>query len=426
MKKTLFRSVFLNGGETDILVSGNRFEKIAPAIVVSESEAADVETVNAKNLAAFPSFCNAHTHAAMTLLRGAADDLELFEWLNGHIWPLEAKLTARDIYEGSRLAILEMIRSGTTFFNDMYFENEETVRAARELGIRACVGMTVTNFTGEEKIERMFARLAGLPRGGNVGDDGLVRFALAPHAVYTVSEKLWMRCVELARERGLLLHIHLSETKKEVHDCLAEFGTTPIRRLDSLGVLGSDVVAAHVVHADDEEIEILRERGVTVVHNPVSNMKLASGIFRAKAFADAGVRIALGTDGAASNNNLDMREEAKFAALLAKVSGDPEAVPAEQAFAWATRDGFRAFGIDAGEIAEGRLADFVLVDLNDERMLPNYNALSNWVYAADSRCVRHVLCDGRFLMRDGIVPAEEEIKSEAKSLPFVRRAAGNG
>ena len=409
MKKILFRNAFLNGAETDVLVAGNRFEKIAPAIALTERETAETEIVNAKNLAAFPSFCNAHTHAAMTLLRGVADDMELFKWLNEHIWPIEAKLTAHDIYEGSRLAILEMIRSGTTFFNDMYFESEETVRAARELGIRACVGMTVTNFTGEEKIERMFARLSELPRGGNVGDDGLVRFALAPHAIYTVSEKLWLRCAELARERGVQLHIHLSETKKEVADCIAEFGTTPIRRLDALGVLGENVVAAHVVHADDEEIAILRERGVTVVHNPVSNMKLGSGIFRAKAFAEAGVKIALGTDGAASNNNLDMREETKFAALLAKVSGDPEAVPATQALAWATRNGFRAFGIDAGEIAEGRLADFVLVDLNDVRMLPNFNALSNWVYAADSRCIRHVLCNGKFLMRDGIVPAEEEI-----------------
>lgn len=421
MPKILFKNVLLGGSETDIFVAGNRFEKIAPEIVVPAAEAASVEIVPAKNLAVFPSFCNAHTHAAMTLLRGYADDMELFTWLNGHIWPFEAKLSARDIYEGSRLAILEMIRSGTTFFNDMYFESAETVRAARELGIRACVGMTVTNFTGEEKIEKMFAQLKALPQGGAVGDDGLVRFAVAPHAVYTVSEKLWLRCAELARERGVLLHIHLSETKKEVADCIAEHGVSPVRWLDSLGVLGENVVAAHVVHVDDEEIEILRERGVTVAHNPVSNMKLASGIFRAEAFSRIGAKIALGTDGAASNNNLDMREEMKFAALLAKVGGNPEAVPASEVLSWATRGGFRAFGIDAGEISEGKLADAVFVDLNNERMFPSHNPLSNWVYSADSRAVRHVICDGKFVMRDGIVPAEEEILSAVRSLPLLKK-----
>lgn len=419
MKKILFKNVFLNGAETDVLVCGNRFEKIAPCIEVSDTENAEI--VSAKNLAILPSFCNAHTHAAMTLLRGYADDMELFKWLNDHIWPFEAKLSARDIYEGSRLAILEMIRSGTTFFNDMYFESAETVRAARELGIRACVGMTVTNFTGEEKIEKMFARLRELPKGGAVGDDGLVRFAIAPHAVYTVSENLWLRCAELARERGVLLHIHLSETKKEVADCIAEHGVSPVRWLDSLGVLGENVVAAHVVHVDDEEIEILRERGVTIAHNPVSNMKLASGIFRAEDFSAHGAKIALGTDGTASNNNLDMREEMKFAALLAKVGGNPEAVPAEDVFSWATRNGFRAFGIDAGEIAEGKLADAVFVDLNNERMFPNHNLISNWVYSADTRALRHVICDGKFLMRDGIVPAEDEILSAARELPLLKK-----
>lgn len=421
MQKILFKNVLLNGGKTDILVAGNRFGKIAPKIDVPAEEADTTEIVHADNLAVLPSFCNAHTHAAMTLLRGYADDLELFTWLNGHVWPFEAKLSANDIYEGSRLAVLEMIRSGTTFFNDMYFESEETVRAARELGLRACVGMTVTNFTGEEKIEKMFSRLKALPKGGVVGDDGLVRFAIAPHAIYTVNEKLWLRCAELARERGVLLHIHLSETEKEVADCIAEYGVSPVRRLDSLGVLGGNVVAAHVVHVDDEEIDILRERGVTVVHNPVSNMKLASGIFRAEAFSRKGVNVALGTDGTASNNNLDMREEMKFAALLAKVGGNPEAVPAEEAFAWATRGGFRAFGIDAGEIAEGKLADAVFIDLNNERMFPNHNLISNWVYAADSRALRHVLCDGKFVMRDGIIPAEEEILSAVRNLPLLKK-----
>lgn len=419
MSKILFKKVLLNGSETDILISGNRFEKIAPEIVLPKESA--YEVISGKNLAILPSFCNAHTHAAMTLLRGYADDMELFKWLNEHIWPFESKLSALDIYEGSRLAVLEMIRTGTTFFNDMYFESEETVRAARELGIRACIGMTVTNFTGEEKIEKMFARLKDLPKGGAVGDDGLVRFAIAPHAVYTVSEKLWVRCAEFARERNVVLHIHLSETQKEVADCIAEHGVSPVRWLDSLGVLGENVVAAHAVHIDDGEIDILRERGVTVVHNPVSNMKLASGIFRAESVSRKGVKIALGTDGTASNNNLDMREEMKFAALLAKVGGNPEAAPANEVLGWATRGGFHAFDVDAGEIAEGKLADAVLVDLNNERMFPNHNLVSNWVYAADSRAIQHVICDGKFVMRDGFIPAEEEILTAVRNLSLLKK-----
>lgn len=417
MRKILLKDTILNGKKTDVLIAGKRFEKIASGIPAD----AGTEIVDASATAIFPPFYNAHTHAAMTLLRGYADDKELFAWLNNHIWPFEAKMTAQDIYEGSRLAVLEMIRSGTVFFNDMYWQSDETVRAAREMGVRACVGMTVTDFIGDAATEAVFERLSGLKRGGWTDEDETVRLTLAPHAVYTVCEKLWRRCAEFAREHGLLLHIHLAETRKEVDDCVAAHGKTPIRYLDELGVLGENVVAAHVVYADDEEIEILRERGVVVAHNPCSNMKLASGVFRAKAFSRAGVRLTIGTDGNASNNNLDMREEAKFAALLAKVSGDPEAIPAEEALAWATRNGATAFGIDAGEIAEGRLADAVLIDLNNERMVPAHNLTSNWIYSADSRCIRDVICAGKFLMRSRVIEKEDEILDAVRRLPILNR-----
>lgn len=417
MAKILLKNTHLNGAVTDVLIAGTRFEKIAHGIVAD----AGTEVVDATGTAILPPFYNAHTHAAMTLLRGYADDKELFTWLNDHIWPFEAKMTAQDIYEGSRLAILEMIRSGTVFFNDMYWQSDETVRAAREMGIRACVGMTVTDFIGEAAIEATFERLAALKQGDWADDEGLVRLTLAPHAVYTVCENLWRRCAEFARERGLLLHIHLSETQKEVADCVAAHGKTPVRWLDSLGVLGENVIAAHVVHVDDEEIEILRERGVVVAHNPCSNMKLASGAFRAKAFSRAGCRVAIGTDGNASNNNLDMREETKFAALLAKLSGDPEALPADEALAWATRNGALVFGIDAGEIREGRLADAVLVDLNNERMVPSHNLVSNWVYSADSRCIRDVICNGKFLMRSRMIEGEGAILDAVRKLPILKK-----
>lgn len=417
MRKILLKDTMLNGNRTDVLIAGRRFEKIAPGQIAD----ADTEIVNAAGTAILPPFYNTHTHAAMTLLRGYADDKELFTWLNDHIWPFEAKMTARDIYEGSRLAILEMIRSGTVFFNDMYWQSDETVRAASEMGIRACVGMTVTDFIGEAAIEATFERLAALKPGNWADDAGLVRLTLAPHAVYTVCEKLWRRCADFARERGLLLHIHLAETQKEIADCVAVHGKTPVRWLDSLGVLGENVIAAHVVHVDDEEISILRERGVVIAHNPCSNMKLASGTFRSQAFSRAGCRVTIGTDGNASNNNLDMREETKFAALLAKVSGNPEALPAEEALAWATRNGAEAFGIDAGVIAEGRLADAVLVDLNNERLVPSHNLISNWVYSADSRCIRDVICNGKFLMRSGVIEGEAEILDAVRSLPLLKR-----
>ncbi len=417
MRKILLKNTMLDGAETDVLIAGTRFEKIAPGLLAD----AETELVDAAGTAILPPFYNAHTHAAMTLLRGYADDKELFTWLNDHIWPFEAKMTAQDIYEGSRLAILEMIRSGTVFFNDMYWQSDETVRAASEMGIRACVGMTVTDFIGEAAIEATFDRLASLNPGNYADDAGLVRLTLAPHAVYTVCEKLWRRSAEFARERGLILHIHLAETRKEVADCVAAHGKTPVRWLDSLGVLGENVVAAHVVHVDDEEIAILRERGVAIAHNPCSNMKLASGIFRSKAFSQAGCRVTIGTDGNASNNNLDMREEAKFAALLAKVSGDPEALPADEALAWATRNGALAFGIDAGEIAEGKLADAVLVDLNNERMVPSHNLISNWIYSADSRCIRDVICNGKFLMRSRTIEKEAEILDAVRRLSLLKK-----
>lgn len=417
MRKILLKDTMLNGNRTDVLIAGHRFEKIAPGQIAG----ADTEIVDAVGTAILPPFYNTHTHAAMTLLRGYADDKELFTWLNDHIWPFEAKMNARDIYEGSRLAILEMIRSGTVFFNDMYWQSDETVRAASEMGIRACVGMTVTDFIGEAAIEATFERLAALKPGNWSDDAGLVRLTLAPHAVYTVCEKLWRRCADFARERGLLLHIHLAETQKEVADCVAAHGKTPVRWLDSLGVLGENVIAAHVVHVDDEEISILRERGVVIAHNPCSNMKLASGTFRSQAFSRAGCCVTIGTDGNASNNNLDMGEETKFAALLAKISGNPEALPAEEALAWATRNGAEAFGIDAGVIAEGRLADAVLVDLNNERLVPSHNLISNWVYSADSRCIRDVICNGKFLMRSGIIEGEAEILDAVRKLPLLKR-----
>ena len=391
MGTLLLKNVWLDGAVTHVLIEGNRFKKIGAAAEMPADEVLDAE-----GMALLPPFYNTHTHAAMSLLRGYADDMPLQKWLQDYIWPFENKMTAADIREGSRLAVREMIRTGTVFFSDMYFDIEETIRVVQEYGIRAAIGVTfVESHTKSQQAEKL-----EMLRSWSRPADDLITLTVAPHAIYTVGPDMLVRCAATARELGFKLHIHLSETRTEVEDCIREHGTTPVRYLDSLGVLGDNVIAAHVVHVDEEEAAMLAARGVTVSHCPCSNMKLASGIFPYKLLHDAGCRITLGTDGDSSNNNLDMREEMKFAALLAKVSsGDPEILPAGEALAMATRNGAEAFGIDAGIIEEGRLADALLVDLRDERMQPLHNLASNWVYAAGSDCIDTVICNGKILMR---------------------------
>lgn len=392
MGSILIKEVQLNGRTTDILIDNGRFKSLCAAAGTKADQ-----TLDASGMAILPPFYNTHTHAAMSLLRGYADDMPLQKWLNDYIWPFENGMKASDIREGSRLAVREMIKTGTVFFSDMYFDIEETIAVVQEYGIRAAIGVTFVESHSKSQQEAKLDML----RGWSDPTGGLVTLTVAPHAIYTVGPDLLVRCAETARELGLKLHIHLSETRQEVDDCKRDHGTTPVRYLDSLGFLGPDVVAAHVVHVDEEEAAILAERGVTISHCPCSNMKLASGIFPYKLLREAGCRITLGTDGDSSNNNLDMREEMKFAALLAKVSsGDPETMPAEEALEMASRNGAEAFGIDAGEIAEGREADALLVRLDDERMQPLHNLVSNWVYSAGSSCIDTVICRGRVIMQN--------------------------
>ena len=389
MERLLIKDVLHEGRKRNILIEDKCFKDLdAPA------EVADAKVLDATGTAILPAMYNTHTHAAMTLLRGYADDMPLQTWLNDYIWPFEARLTPTDICRGSEIAVREMLESGSVFFNDMYFDVEETIGAVDKAGMRAAIGITVmenhTKAVEEQKKE--FVRQWHDPTGGRI------QLVMAPHAIYTVGERKLRECAEFARDNGMLLHIHLSETATEVENCLKEHGTTPVRYLDRIGFLGPDVIAAHCVHVDDGEAGILAERGVTVSHCPCSNMKLGSGIFPYARLIKAGCRITLGTDGASSGNNLDLREAMKFAALLAKAGGDPELLPAEEVFRWATRSGAEAFGLAADAIAEGFLADCLLIDLSDIRMQPCHNLVSNFVYAADSRCIRHVLCDGRIVV----------------------------
>lgn len=386
MERLLIKGVLHEGRTRNILIEGNRFKDMdAP------SEIADAQILDASGLAILPALYNTHVHAAMTLLRGYADDLPLQEWLQDYIWPFEARLTPADIRRGSEIAAREMLESGTVFFNDMYFDIEETIDVVNESGMRAAIGITVmeNHSKAVEEEKKEFVRQWHDPTGGRI------QLVMAPHSIYTVGERKLHDCADFARENGLRLHIHVSETRKEVDDCLREHGTTPVRYLDSVGFLGPDVIAAHCVHVDDEEAGILAERGVTVSHCPCSNMKLGSGVFPYTSLMKAGCRITLGTDGASSGNNLDLREAMKFAALLAKSYGDPESLPAGEVLRWATRSGAEAFGLDAGYLAPGSLADCLLIDLSDIRMQPCHNLVSNFVYSADSRCIRHVICNGK-------------------------------
>lgn len=406
----LIKNVQLNGHQTDVLISGNRFEKIAPNI-----ESAAAQVMDGRDRALIPGLVNMHTHASMTLMRSYADDLELHDWLTNYIWPLEAKLTEDDIYHGARLACLEMIKSGTTCFNDMYWHFHGVARAVEEMGLRAMLSSVFIDFSDEERAKSERVQAVKLFEESSRYSDR-IGFALGPHAIYTVSETSLKWAKAFADEHGLLFHIHLSETEKEVEDCLELHGERPVQWLEKIDLLGPNVIAAHVLHVTDEEIEILARRRVRVVHNPVSNMKLASGTFPFLRMQKAGVLLSLGTDGASSNNNLCMLEEMKIAALQAKlIHQDPTVLPAKTVFDMATINGAEALELDTGRIAEGALADCVLIDLTNPRLVPGYQLIDDLVYSADSSCVDTVICDGKILMENGRVDGEQEIIAEARA-----------
>lgn len=406
----LIRNAQLNGRPVDVRIDGNRFEAIG-----QELEAGDEPVLDAAGMAILPTFVNAHTHASMTLMRSYADDRTLHDWLQNHIWPLEARLDEEDIYHGARLACLEMVKSGTTCFNDMYWHAHGIARAVEEMGLRATLSSVFIDLGDPVRArEQREAAERFIEESARYSDR--IRFALGPHAIYTVSETSLRWAADFARERGLQLHIHLAETEKEVADCTERHGLRPVQWLEKIGFLGPNVVAAHAIHVQDDEIAALARHGVAVAHCPASNMKLASGSFPYARMRAGGVSVALGTDGCASNNNLDMLEEMKLAALHAKLShGDPTVLPAEEAFAMATRIGAEALDTPCGQIETGALADCMLVDLSDHRLAPGYRLEADLVYSTDRACIDTVICDGKVLMRHGVVEGEEEIVATARA-----------
>jgi 5-methylthioadenosine/S-adenosylhomocysteine deaminase len=362
----------------------------------------------------------------MSLLRGYADDMMIQDWLSRKIWPLEAHLTPEDVYHGTKLACLEMIRTGTVAFNDMYFMMDEAARAVGEAGIRATLSYGFIDSFSPEKREAECRSTEDLVRHIRSLDNPRIKAAVGPHAIYTVSPEGLRWCAEFAAQNKIGIHIHLSETEKEVTDCIARHGKRPAVLLDECGLLTSRTVAAHCCWLDEAECMLLGKRGVSASHNPSSNMKLATN--RAMPYhwlSQAGANVCLGTDGCASNNNLDMFEEAKTAALLQKFSwNDPTLLPAHEALAMATANGAQGLGLATGRLGAGMPADIILVSSLTACNTPRHNAISNLVYSCNGGAVETTICDGRVLMLEREIPDEEQILSGAAqaAADLVRRS----
>lgn len=355
-------------------------------------------TVRLERHALIPGLVNLHCHAAMTLLRGFADDLPLQEWLSGHIWPAEAKhVDDGFVHDGSLLAMAEMLRSGVTCLNDMYFFPEATARAALRAGMRACLGIIAVEFPSVYAQDARGYLAKGLATRDAYRGEPLLGFCLAPHAPYTVADETLKRIAVLAEEIDVPIHTHVHETRAEIEQGLAQHGLRPLERLRQLGLVGPRLVAAHSVHLEPGEIDLYAREGVTVAHCPSSNLKLASGIAPIARMRARGVRVGLGTDGAASNNRLDVLTEMRTAALLAKgSSGDAAAVGAHEALEMATLAGAQALGLgeQAGSIEPGKWADLAAVELSSLETLPCFDPVSHIAYSAGREHVTHVWVAG--------------------------------
>jgi len=350
-----------------------------------------------------PGLVNAHTHAAMALLRGVGDDLPLQRWLQERIWPLEAALVSDAfVADGTRLAAVEMLRAGVTTCSDMYFYPEAAARALLSIGMRAVVGIIAIDFPTAYASDADDYLRKGLQARDDLRGEPLVGFTLAPHAPYTVGDNTLRHIAALAEELDLPVHIHVHETRHEIDESVARHGVRPLERLERLGLLSERLIAVHAVHLSDAEILRLARAGASVVHCPVSNLKLASGIAPVPALLAAGVNLALGTDGAASNNRLDLLDEARMAALLAKaVAGDASTLPAMRALECATLGGARALGLESkiGSIEPGKEADLVAVDMSSPETTPVFDPVSHLVYAGGREHVTDVWVAGRAVVR---------------------------
>jgi len=370
------------------------------------------KVIDGKDKLVMPGLINAHTHIAMSLLRNYADDLPFWPWLTEKIWPLEAKLTAEDVYWGSALSVVEMIRSGITNFADMYFFMDETARVVQESGIRASLSRGLIGNSGNDDGER-FKETRELHRNWHNKAEGRITVMAGPHAPYTCSPDYLEKVMDLASELNLRIHIHLSESIKEVEDSYKQYGKSPIKHVYDLGLLEFPVLAAHCVHISDEDIEILKEKNVNVANNPGSNLKLGNGFAPVERMITKGINVALGTDGSSSNNNLNMFEEINLAALINKaINNDCTSVPAITALKMATINGARALGVDdsTGTIEIGKKADLIIIDLKKPHFYPRYNLISSMAYSAQASDVETVIVNGEIVMENREIKTLDEEK----------------
>ena len=415
MVSILLKNILLDSVPRDILIEGDRISRIAPA--GNGAAPGDCEVCDCSGCAAFPGLVNMHTHAGMSIMRGVGEDMLFHDWL-AHIWKIEDQLDEEFVYWSAKVGCIEMIRTGTTTFNDMYWFHRAARRAAAETGIRIAGGLTMMDGQDPAEAERQIETLGrSYEEDRDYYKDAI--YIPSVHAVYSVSDKLFRAASGFARSHGLKLHLHLAETHKEVEDCKAAHGgMTPVEYLDSLGILGPEVIAAHSLWLTPGDIEILGRRGVTCVHCVNSNAKLSSGYrFLDSELKAAGANVCIGTDSACSSNNLDMLEAMKTSAILQKAwREDPTAMPLGELIAMATVNGARALGIDAGLIREGALADILIVDTGSSFFLSPAPFEANFVYSAHSDSIRSVIAGGRFVMRDRIIPGEEEALEGARKV----------
>ena len=411
----LLKNIQLDGEKSDILIKGDRIHEICTAGQSSVVADADVKIVECEGKAAFPGLINMHTHAGMSMMRGIGEDITFHEWID-RIWEIEKDIDEDYVYHATKVACLEMIKTGTTTFNDQYWHVEAAYRAASEMGVRPAVSYVILDRNDPEESERQKMQCRKVFDASLSWNDPAI-FMISIHAIYSVREEMILWAAAFAREHGLKIHVHVSETKKEVEDCMAAHGgMSPVEYLDSLGVLGPDVIAAHTLWLSDNDVRILGERGVTCVHNVNSNLKLSSGYrFLYNELRDAGANVCLGTDGCASSNNLDMLEAMKTSAMVQKAwREDPSAMPLNELAAMAGVNAGNALGLDLGRIVPGALADVLIVDVQGYQFLSPGSFEANLVYSAHSDVIDSVICNGRFVMKGRVVPGEKEILDAAR------------
>lgn len=413
MEKILLKNILVDGRDCDVLIEDTVISRISDSGTIEDAGAQCISCGGRK--VAIPGFVNMHTHAGMAMMRGIGEDMAFHDWLT-RIWEIEKNIDAEYVYQATRIACLEMIKTGTTTFNDQYWFSPMAYKAASEMGIRSVLSYVICDRNDPAESERQKAQCEKVYELSKSWSDTAI-FAVSVHAIYSVSEPMILWSRDFARKNNVLMHIHLSETEKEVADCMEQHGgMSPVEYLDSLGVLGPDVIAAHTLWLSDKDVEILGKRGVTCVHNINSNLKLASGYrFRYNELRDAGANVCLGTDGCGSSNNLDMLETMKTSAMVQKAwRGDSEAMPIGELLDMVSVNPAKVLGLNAGCIKEGALADIAIVDMENYHFMSPASFEANLIYSAHSDCIDSVICNGRFVMKNRVVPGEKEILEEAR------------